>query len=346
MKKITFLYPEINKKINSGGSFRINQNIELLKNEYEVNLVEIISLNNFKNKIGYFKYILNIKKGLKKNKIIFMEFPKYIFLIPFNRKIIYSAHNFETLLRWDLFIKIKSLKAFINFFIFFIAEFITLYRADRIVTITGSLSKQLSKFVFNNKATTLLPRPLITQPNYVHTEKLQYLFIGSFEWKPNKEAYDNFIQKIVPILIKKSNLKRTFIFIGNGNDKIKDLIIGNISIKCVGYVEDLAFNINNSRAIFIPISSGGGLKIKLLEAISYEVPIITTIKGSEGLEDYFHLLRPSLNFQEFAYNIIALDNKSNIDNMISNIKKVKYKLQINSISNWNNLFKSIVENDK
>ena len=345
MKKITFLYPEIDKKIHSGGSFRINQNIELLKNEYEVDLIEIISLNNFKNKIGYIKYILNIKKNLKKNKTIFMEFPKYIFLIPFNRNIIYSAHNFETLLRWDFFIKIKSLKAFINFFLFFITEFITLYRADSIVTITGSLNKQLSKFV-KNKTITLLPKPLITQPNYAHTEKLQYLSIGSFGWKPNKEGYDNFIQKIVPILNKKSNLKRTFIFIGYGNDQIQDLIIGNISIKCIGYVEDLAFNINNSRAIFIPISSGGGLKIKLLEAISYEVPIITTIKGSEGLEDYFHLLRPSLNFQEFAYNIIALDDKSNIDNVISNIKQVKYKLQINSISNWNNLFKRIVENDQ
>jgi len=339
---ITFIYPEIDKKINSGGSFRIKQNIQILQTMYDVNLIEIKSKKNFKNMIKYLSYLKSIYIKLKSSDIIFMEFPKFIFLVPFKSKLIYSAHNFETLLRWSFFKKSPSLGMLFNFILFFITEYITLYRSNIVVSITDKLTQQLSKIV-KNKTITLLPKPFEKINDYIIQDNLKYITVGSFDWKPNKEAYDIFVNKIVPLLNNFSNKERIFYFVGNNNDKVEDLYIGNIKIKCLGYVESLNDIIKQIRSIIIPIYSGSGLKIKLLEAISYEVPVITTIKGAEGLEDYFDLLSPIKSYEEFANKIIEIDNYEILEDDLSNIIKLKQKIKLDSNKNWNNLFKKIEE---
>jgi glycosyltransferase involved in cell wall biosynthesis len=52
----------------------------------------------------------------------------------------------------------------------------------------------------------------------------------------------------------------------------------------VGEVEDVAPCYAAADAVVIPIRSGGGTRIKILEAFAYKKPVISTSMGMEGIE--------------------------------------------------------------
>lgn len=50
-----------------------------------------------------------------------------------------------------------------------------------------------------------------------------------------------------------------------------------------GYVKSIQKFLSSVGIIIAPITSGGGVKIKVLDAMSFGIPVITTAKGAEGL---------------------------------------------------------------
>ena len=56
-------------------------------------------------------------------------------------------------------------------------------------------------------------------------------------------------------------------------------------IKVTGYVSDieLASLYEHSRVVIVPLRYGAGVKGKVVEAITYQIPVVTTSIGSEGL---------------------------------------------------------------
>jgi len=48
-------------------------------------------------------------------------------------------------------------------------------------------------------------------------------------------------------------------------------------------VDDLVAHYRGAHAVYLPIRSGGGTRIKILEAWALGVPVITTAVGCEGL---------------------------------------------------------------
>jgi glycosyltransferase involved in cell wall biosynthesis len=54
-------------------------------------------------------------------------------------------------------------------------------------------------------------------------------------------------------------------------------------IVALGYVEDLASLYRECRLFVAPLTEGGGIKIKILEAMARGIPIVTTAIGAEGI---------------------------------------------------------------
>jgi len=50
-----------------------------------------------------------------------------------------------------------------------------------------------------------------------------------------------------------------------------------------GYVEDLAHSWRSSRIFIVPLLSGGGMRVKILDAWTYGLPVVSTRIGAEGL---------------------------------------------------------------
>ena len=60
-------------------------------------------------------------------------------------------------------------------------------------------------------------------------------------------------------------------------------VSSDLTVKTYGYVEDLSPVLRGSIMI-VPILSGSGMRMKILEAAANSVPIITTTVGVEGLD--------------------------------------------------------------
>lgn len=49
-------------------------------------------------------------------------------------------------------------------------------------------------------------------------------------------------------------------------------------------VPDMAPYYDDATAVIVPIWSGGGTRVKIIEAFAYGRPVVSTIKGCEGLD--------------------------------------------------------------
>jgi succinoglycan biosynthesis protein ExoO len=52
----------------------------------------------------------------------------------------------------------------------------------------------------------------------------------------------------------------------------------------VGEVEDLTVEYRRAGVVVVPLRSGSGLKVKLVEALNHGCPVVTTAMGAQGLD--------------------------------------------------------------
>lgn len=106
------------------------------------------------------------------------------------------------------------------------------------------------------------------------------IFTGAFTYHPNFEAMQWFVAKVLPIIqTKKSDVHLSI----TGNHGSRSLPqTRNVSL--TGFVNDIRPIIARSWASIVPIHTGGGTRLKILEAMAQGTPVIATSKGAEGLD--------------------------------------------------------------
>ncbi|GBE35979.1 GDP-mannose-dependent alpha-(1-6)-phosphatidylinositol monomannoside mannosyltransferase [bacterium BMS3Bbin07] len=118
------------------------------------------------------------------------------------------------------------------------------------------------------------------------------IWVGGMNSIYNREAVDFFIEEILP-LIQKEIPGVTFTVVGKSpTKKLLHIAKTNKNIEIVGYVEDVRPYICKAAVYIAPIKSGGGTKLKVLNALSLAKPVVTTSVGAEGIEvkDNKHLV--------------------------------------------------------
>ena len=111
------------------------------------------------------------------------------------------------------------------------------------------------------------------------------LFMGSLDYAPNAEALRNIIENIIPGIRKISQESFKVIVCGKVVDKkYLDLLELQDKDYCyAGFVEDIDTYFSGVDVFINPITSGGGIKVKLVEALSYGLPVISTEQGAAGI---------------------------------------------------------------
>lgn len=113
-------------------------------------------------------------------------------------------------------------------------------------------------------------------------------YIGSFSHPPNKIAVKQIINKIIPKLEKKQ-LDYEFILAGEN-----DLKTDNQRIKNLGPVKKIEDFYARIQILVAPIMAGSGTRIKILESLSFGIPVVTTAIGAEGIDidsSYLQIVR-------------------------------------------------------
>jgi glycosyltransferase involved in cell wall biosynthesis len=106
-------------------------------------------------------------------------------------------------------------------------------------------------------------------------EKFRLLFVGNLNYYPNVDAVRFLADEIVPRL----DPRHFEVWVaGGGKARLSD------GIRWLGYVDDLGAVYQQADAAIVPIRAGGGTRIKIIEALAYGLPVISTAIGREGLD--------------------------------------------------------------
>jgi glycosyltransferase involved in cell wall biosynthesis len=115
----------------------------------------------------------------------------------------------------------------------------------------------------------------------------QLCFLGAFNWIPNIEAVDWFLNNIFPAL-RAEHPQIVFHIAGKGSDGFKHWQRPGVQIH--GFVPD-AKQFIAEHGIFIGcLQSGSGVKMKILEAMSVGAPIVFSTKSADGLPGFSQAL--------------------------------------------------------
>lgn len=129
--------------------------------------------------------------------------------------------------------------------------------------------------------------------------------LGSMDWKPNQEGIQWFLDYVWPLVLRENtNLKLHL-----AGRKMPEWLLNydgeNVIID--GEVDDAADYMRSKNIMIIPLLSGGGMRVKMIEALALEKPIVSTPLGANGV-DVKDDLSARINSQPkaFAESILAL----------------------------------------
>jgi O-antigen biosynthesis protein len=112
---------------------------------------------------------------------------------------------------------------------------------------------------------------------------LTVLFLGSFRHIPNQEALQWFVASVLPLILAEEPRAR-LVVIGSEPPPQHSLHPAE-AIDLIGFVEDIRQPLAEYAVFVCPILSGSGVRVKLLEAFSAGIPVVSTRLGAEGLAD-------------------------------------------------------------
>lgn len=161
-------------------------------------------------------------------------------------------------------------------------------------------------------------------PNCVDTDEYNYsmkepapnsmVFSGSFRYLANYEAVRWFVRDVFPrILARIPNASLTVT-----GDHANLPLPSERNITRAGRVDDIKSLIASCAVSIAPLQTGGGTRLKILEAMAIGTPVVSTSKGAEGLdaEHEKHIVIAD-DPESFADNVVKLLEEKTLRQILS-----------------------------
>lgn len=115
----------------------------------------------------------------------------------------------------------------------------------------------------------------------ISSQENQLIFLGGMDFIPNKDGLVWFLERIFPIIINKLNNVKLLV-IGRA-DSIFIKKYQNRNVIFYGRIDDLNTEMGNGRIFIAPIRIGAGTRLKIVTAMAFGMPIVSTSIGIEGI---------------------------------------------------------------
>lgn len=215
-------------------------------------------------------------------------FSKYIL----NTKYVYFAHNVEFLVAKTAAINVfRKIYCFLDSFKLFRFERGLIHKAAKVITFTEKDKAIIQKNFVDNKNDKVVSIPPIMEASCgVSSGKCfldrdnRILMPTNAKWGPNIVSLKWFFSEVFPLLTSKPQI----ILTGNDeNDFLKGISTRYENVFYYGSLSRQEYvKLLSSAGLFInPTIAGSGFQIKLIEAASYHIPIITTSFSNYLSED-------------------------------------------------------------
>jgi polysaccharide biosynthesis protein PslH len=187
-------------------------------------------------------------------------------------------------------------------------------------------------------------------PEYSTREPYSILFVGSYLHQPNVDAALWLCKEIFPPIKHKYKNSNLFIVGPNPTDELLKLADKLSGINIVGFVDKVEPYFQKCSVFVAPLRFGGGVKNKILFAMSNGIPAITTKIGIEGIEilDSESVLHADSS-KSFVEQICFIFDNPDIANSISQ-RAYKAILETYSwekvLNQLNNIFNDIINTSR
>lgn len=237
----------------------------------------------------------------------------------FKGKVLYRPHNVEYLIWKRNYIETKSLFKKIYFKSLYQRlkkleeKYLNTY--DFLIPISHSDAETFNE-LGNNRPVKVSPFGIDLknlQNQYIEkkSDSEQFInYIGALDWIPNQEGLLWFIDECFPIILKSFPKIKLNIAGRNAPDWLIKKF-DHTNIQFWGEVENAYEYIQNAGPIIVPLFSGSGMRVKIIESMAFKKSVVATNIAAEGINCSHHeniLLAD--NPQEFANSsILLLKNK-------------------------------------
>ena len=154
----------------------------------------------------------------------------------------------------------------------------------------------------------VVPNPVLRMGEVAADGQLRAVaFVGWYGHPPNEAAALELISRVMPAIRAAGGPRHLAIIGREPTLAMRRAAAGQGDTRITGEVPDALRELADAGLLVLPIRSGGGTRIKVLEAASIGVPIVSTKVGVEGLD-----LEPGIHYlaaetpNEFASAVVAL----------------------------------------
>jgi polysaccharide biosynthesis protein PslH len=132
------------------------------------------------------------------------------------------------------------------------------------------------------------------------------LFVGNFAYEPNVDAALYFSRDIFPLILKDVPNAKLFL-VGNAPPSEISSLASNRHIEVSGCVASLIPFYKHADIVVCPLRIGGGVKVKVLEALGFGKAIVSTSIGAQGLDlSTYRGVAVADEVTNFAENVVRL----------------------------------------
>ncbi|WP_170841486.1 glycosyltransferase family 4 protein [[Clostridium] fimetarium] len=238
----------------------------------------------------YYPNWKNANIPLDQYDLIYVEFTKMNYVVKdiavsgFKGKIILRAHNVER----DFYrIELENDRSLLRFMKYKLGggrERYMTQKADRVLAIT-EIDGQRFIDIYQIPKEKIVVFPVgVNEAKHQKeitgelNEKIRCLITGSLWFGPNCEGVKWFIEKVWPLVKEICNLTLAG---ASPLEEIKKLCQKE-NIHLVESPKSMMPYFENTDMVLVPIFDGGGMKVKIAEAMSYGLPVVTTSHGVIG----------------------------------------------------------------
>lgn len=200
--------------------------------------------------------------------------------------VVYRAHNIEYIIwqRMKENLKFGFKKWYLNKQISRLKK----YESNAWKTVDGIIAISAIDAIFLSKNTYRKPIHIcpvgLNVKDYVPSKVVNnssVFHLGALNWHPNVEGLLWFVNQVWPLVISKNSNIRFHIAGRDIPEEIKNLKTERLLID--GEVADSKVYIRDSGIMVVPLLSGSGMRVKIIEGLASGIPIVSTSIGAEGI---------------------------------------------------------------